>query len=128
MTDTLVRNAHTAPVAKIPPGQKGRVAAWLVAPGSPYLAYLRPLEPPKAPEVEDLKATEAEPPKATEAEESAREAREAIRHAKTVEDLERYLQDHRSSVQDAARKKALRLSGLSEGDSEPEAVPPLPVG
>lgn len=123
MTDTLVRNVHTAPVAKIPPGQRGRVAAWLVAPGSPYLAYLRPLETSVAPEPH-----EAETPKATEAEESAREAREAIRHAKTVEELERYLQDHRSSVQDAARKKALRLSGLPEGESEAEAVPPLPVG
>ena len=119
-----VLNKHTARVAGIPSGARGRVPLW-VAEG-PLGAVLKPTEPSIPPDVAPpppppIPPVPQVPPVPAEdgAENlSAREARELIRKAESLDDLTPWLHDPRSSVRDAAMAKARRLEGLDDDGDE----------
>lgn len=130
MTLALVKNTHTATVAGVRPGEEGKVEEWVAR--GPLSAYLQRLSPPLPRRVAPKACDEGcdvmhdhagtppvpEAPPAPEVEEvdaedlNARQAREVIRHAGSFEDLERWLDDPRKSVSDAAKAKARALTGL----------------
>lgn len=107
-----VQNTHTAKVAGVSPGARGFVPAWIL--GEPIACHLRvadapPPLPPLPPEGdEDEDADEDE----DDGKLSAREARKLIGTLQTVEALEPFLSDPRSSVAEQARKRARALEGL----------------
>lgn len=106
-----VQNTHTAKVAGVPPGARGFVQAWIL--GEPIACHLRvadvpPPLPPLPPEG-DEDETDADE---DEGKLSAREARKLIGTLQSVEALEPFLSDPRSSVAEQARKRARALEGL----------------
>jgi hypothetical protein len=120
-----VLNTHTAAVADVPPGKRGRVPLW-VAEG-PLRAYLKPTEPsippepvpaPPPPPIPPVPPVPPVPVEDGAETVSAREARELIRKAESLEDLSPWLHDPRSSVRDAAMAKARRLEGLDDDGDE----------
>lgn len=131
MTLVLVKNTHTATVAGVRPGEEDTVEEWIAR--GPLSVYLQRLSPPLPRRVApkacdegcdahnhaDAPPVPAPPPPppvpeapAEDEDLNARQAREVIRHAGSFEDLERWLDDPRKSVADAAKAKARALTGL----------------